>query len=55
VATVALLEEVMTTAKVAGSCNAIRLGSGGELVGDKFDGEGFVLASYVAFYARGEY
>jgi shikimate dehydrogenase len=32
----------MTTARVAGSCNAIRLGPGGTLVGDMFDGEGFV-------------
>jgi shikimate dehydrogenase len=40
--TVALLDEVLTTAKVAGSCNAIRLGPGGTLVGDMFDGEGFV-------------
>lgn len=42
VTTVALLDEVMTTARVAGSCNAIRLGPGGTLVGDMFDGEGFV-------------
>jgi shikimate dehydrogenase len=42
VTTVALLDEVMTTAQVAGSCNAIRLGSGGKLIGDMFDGEGFV-------------
>ena len=42
VTTVALLDEVMTTAQVAGSCNAIRLGPGGRLVGDMFDGEGFV-------------
>jgi shikimate dehydrogenase len=40
--TSALLDEVMTTAKVAGACNAIRLGPGGTLVGDMFDGEGFV-------------
>jgi shikimate dehydrogenase len=39
---VALLDEVMTSARVAGSCNAIRLGPGGRLVGDMFDGEGFV-------------
>jgi shikimate dehydrogenase len=32
----------MTTAQVAGSCNAIRLGPGGKLIGDMFDGEGFV-------------
>src|ERR1700737_3735679 len=42
VTTIPLLDEVMTTAKVAGSCNAIRLGPGGILVGDMFDGEGFV-------------
>src|ERR1700738_171661 len=35
--TVPLLDEVMTTAKVAGSCNAIRLGPDGILVGDVFD------------------
>jgi shikimate dehydrogenase len=37
-----LLDEVMTTAKVAGACDAIRLGPNGTLVGDMFDGEGFV-------------
>jgi shikimate dehydrogenase len=42
IATIPLLDEVMTTARVAGSCNAIRLGTGGTLVGDMFDGEGFV-------------
>jgi shikimate dehydrogenase len=42
VTTVALLDEVLTTAKVAGSCNAIRIGPGNTLVGDMFDGEGFV-------------
>jgi shikimate dehydrogenase len=42
VTTVALLDEVMTTAQVAGSCNAIRLGPDGKLIGDMFDGEGFV-------------
>ncbi len=42
VTTVSLLDEVMTTAKVAGSCNAVRLGPDGKLVGDMFDGEGFV-------------
>ena len=42
VTTVSLLDEVMTTAKVAGACNAVRLGPGGTLVGDMFDGEGFV-------------
>ena len=42
VTTVALLDEASTTVKVAGSCNAVRLGAGGTLVGDMFDGEGFV-------------
>ena len=42
VTTVGLLDEVLTTAKVAGSCNAVRLGPDGTLVGDLFDGEGFV-------------
>jgi hypothetical protein len=43
VTTVALLDEaLLITAKVAGACNAIRLGPGGTLVGDMFDGEGVV-------------
>jgi shikimate dehydrogenase len=42
VTTVALLDEASTTVKVAGACNAIRLGSDGRLLGDMFDGEGFV-------------
>lgn len=42
VTTVALLDEISTTVKVAGSCNAVRLGADGKLIGDMFDGEGFV-------------
>lgn len=42
VTTMTLLDEASTTARVAGSCNAIRLDPGGRLVGDMFDGEGFV-------------
>jgi shikimate dehydrogenase len=42
VTTIPLLDEVMTTARIAGSCNAIRLSPAGTLVGDMFDGEGFV-------------
>jgi shikimate dehydrogenase len=42
VTSIPLLDEVSATAKVAGACNAIRLGPGGALVGDMFDGEGFV-------------
>jgi shikimate dehydrogenase len=37
-----LLDDVSTTVKVAGSCNAVRLDEAGRLVGDMFDGEGFV-------------
>ena len=42
VTTVGLLDDASTTVKVAGSCNAVRLGAGGQLIGDMFDGEGFV-------------
>jgi shikimate dehydrogenase len=42
VSTVALLDEASIAVKVAGSCNAVRLGPGGKLIGDMFDGEGFV-------------
>lgn len=42
VTTVGLLDEVSTTVAVAGACNAVRLGADGKLVGDMFDGEGFV-------------
>jgi shikimate dehydrogenase len=42
VTTVALMDELSVSAKVAGACNAIRPGAGGTLVGDMFDGEGFV-------------
>lgn len=42
VATMALLDEASTTAQVAGACNAVRLGPDGRLIGDMFDGEGFV-------------
>jgi len=42
VATVGLLDEVSTAAKIAGACNAVRRREDGKLVGDMFDGEGFV-------------
>ncbi|MBX5195877.1 shikimate dehydrogenase [Rhizobium sp. NZLR10] len=42
IATMALLDEASTNAKVAGSCNAVRLDADGRLIGDMFDGEGFV-------------
>ena len=42
VATVALLDEVTPTVRVAGSCNAIVRRPDGTLLGDMFDGAGFV-------------
>jgi len=42
VTTVALLDEVTPTVKVAGSCNAILRRDDGTLLGDMFDGAGFV-------------
>jgi shikimate dehydrogenase len=42
VATLALLDEASVAVKVAGSCNAVRRTEDGHLVGDMFDGEGFV-------------
>lgn len=42
IVTAGLLDEVFTTAAIAGSCNAVRLGPDGQLQGDMFDGEGFV-------------
>jgi shikimate dehydrogenase len=42
VSVVGLLDEVTPTVRVAGSCNAVRRDAAGRLVGDMFDGEGFV-------------
>lgn len=42
VATVGLLDEVTATVRVAGSCNAILRRTDGSLLGDMFDGAGFV-------------
>jgi shikimate dehydrogenase len=42
VSTLALLDEVLPAAAIAGACNAVRLGPQGQLQGDMFDGEGFV-------------
>lgn len=41
-ATAGLVGRVSPAAKIAGSCNAVRLGADGILEGDMFDGEGFV-------------
>ncbi len=42
VATVGLIDEVTPTVKVAGACNAVKRTEDGRLVGDMFDGAGFV-------------
>src|SRR5947208_2706277 len=42
VTTVALLDEVTPTVEIAGSCNAILRRPDGSLLGDMFDGAGFV-------------
>jgi shikimate dehydrogenase len=42
VSTVALLDEASPTVQIAGACNAVRRGDDGRLIGDMFDGEGFV-------------
>ena len=42
VTTIGLLDKVFPTAAISGACNAVRLGSNGQLQGDMFDGEGFV-------------
>ena len=42
VTTVGLLDEVSATVKVAGACNAVKRTEDGRLVGDMFDGAGFV-------------
>lgn len=42
VTSMSLLDKATTTARVAGSCNAIKLDDDGNLIGDQFDGEGFV-------------
>jgi shikimate dehydrogenase len=42
VSVVGLLDSVTPTVKVAGACNAVRRTADGRLVGDQFDGEGFV-------------
>ncbi|HSX93126.1 MAG TPA: shikimate dehydrogenase [Hydrogenophaga sp.] len=42
VGVLALLDEVSRTAQVAGACNAVKRTANGRLIGDMFDGEGFV-------------
>jgi shikimate dehydrogenase len=42
IATLALVDETSVSARIAGACNAVRVAPDGKLVGDMFDGEGFV-------------
>ena len=42
IATLALLDEMSLAVRIAGACNAVRRGADGRLIGDMFDGEGFV-------------
>ena len=42
VVTVGLLDEVTPTVRIAGACNAVKRMADGRLVGDQFDGAGFV-------------
>ncbi len=42
VTTVGLLDEVSATGQIAGACNAVRRTEDGRLIGDMFDGAGFV-------------
>lgn len=42
IATLALVDEVTATARIAGACNAVLKRPDGSLLGDQFDGAGFV-------------
>ncbi|MEC5398792.1 shikimate dehydrogenase family protein [Uliginosibacterium sp. H1] len=42
VRTLELIDELSPTAQIAGACNAVRRAEDGRLLGDMFDGEGFV-------------
>lgn len=49
-----LLDQVSATAQIAGACNAVKREADGRLVGDMFDGEGFVRGLVrKGFIARG--
>ena len=45
VAVVDWLDEASAAVRVAGACNAVRRNGDGKLIGDMFDGEGFVRAA----------
>ena len=42
IATLRLVDEASVSARIAGACNAVRIDQRGILIGDMFDGEGFV-------------
>jgi shikimate dehydrogenase len=42
VATLALVDKASVSARIAGACNAVKMDERGCLIGDMFDGEGFV-------------
>jgi shikimate dehydrogenase len=42
VTTLELVDEASVSAKIAGACNAVRIDKRGRLIGDMFDGDGFV-------------
>src|SRR6201996_2081575 len=42
VPTLDLVDEASVSAKIAGACNAVRVDERGKMIGDMFDGEGFV-------------
>ena len=42
VTTLALVDEASVSAKIAGACNAVKVDERGRMIGDMFDGEGFV-------------
>ena len=42
VTTLRLVDQASVSAKIAGACNAVRLDERGTMIGDMFDGEGFV-------------
>jgi shikimate dehydrogenase len=42
VTTVALVDQLSPAAAIAGACNAVKRDANGKLIGDMFDGEGFV-------------
>jgi shikimate dehydrogenase len=42
VTTLSLVDDASVSARIAGACNAVRIDERGALIGDMFDGEGFV-------------